>query len=170
VTTLGGLSLDAAIPVLDDDPRLIDARTPTAHAHNEYAAANHAHAGGSRFPQSITFGGYLVLTNVGAAYDAIAPARGLGMTEVDFTGCTRLDFTVRVNKVGTGTQSWQLWSETDSAQLAVIDDAAAAGDNKVLTVAVTSNLPTGVKRVRVRAKSTTAADDPVFYGSCLRLS
>lgn len=112
----------------------------------------------------------MVLTNVGAAYDTIAPAKGLGFAEVDFTGVTRVDFTVNVNKVGTGTQSWQLWNVTDGAQLAVIDDAAAAGDNKVLTVGVTSNLPTGVKRIRVRAKSTIAADDPVLYGAALRLT
>jgi hypothetical protein len=207
VTTLSALPPDEAVPVLDDDPRLADARTPTVHAHNEYAASGHAHAndharqhsvtsasdhtfpggttnflradgqfaappggGGSRFPQSLALGGYVVLTNVGAAYDTIAAAKGLGFAEVDFTGCTRLDFTVRCNKVGTGTQSWQLWDESAGAQLAVIDDAAAAGDNKVLTVAVTSNLPTGVKHIRVRAKSTVAADDPVWYGGALRLS
>jgi hypothetical protein len=123
-----------------------------------------------RLPQTIAFGAYNVLTNVGASYDAIAQSRGLGVAEVDFTGVASITFGVRVNKVGTGTQSWQLWNETDSSQVAVITDSAAAGDNKNLTVVVNSGLPTGVKRCRVRAQSSTAADDPVFYGAWVKLS
>jgi hypothetical protein len=73
--------------------------------------------------------------------------------------------TVHVNKAGTGTQSWQLWNETDGTQVAVIDDAAAVGDNKILTTTAGVNL-SGLKKIRVRAKSTTAADDPVYYGAC----
>jgi hypothetical protein len=126
--------------------------------------------GGAAKPLTVCFGGYVVLTNVGAAYDTIAQARGLGTAEIDFTGCTRIDFGVRVNKVGTGTQNWQLWNETDSAQLVLIQDAAAAGDNKNLTNFITSGLPTGVKRVRVRALSSVAADDPVYYSGWVRVT
>lgn len=119
-------------------------------------------------PQGISLGAFQTLTNVGAAYDTVANAKGLGIALVDFTGCSGIRFDVFVNKVGSGTQSWQLWNDTDGSQIAVIDDAGATGD-KVLTMQTAAGLPTGVKRVRVRAKSTTAADDPVFYGAALGL-
>jgi hypothetical protein len=109
------------------------------------------------------------LANIGAAYDAIAASKGLGFAEVDFTGVTSLIFRVRYNKVGTGTISFQLWNDTDGTEIAVINDAAAAGDNKALSITVSTGLPTGVKLVRVRCKSTVATDDPVFYGSSIRL-
>mgnify|MGYP001586914319 CR=1 FL=1 len=108
----------------------------------------------------------ITLTNVGSSYDAIAASRGLGIQDIDFTGVTQVIFRVRVNKVGSGTQSWQLWNETDGAEIARIDDAAAAGDNKSLVTTVNVAL-TGIKTVRVRAKSTISADDPVFYGASL---
>jgi hypothetical protein len=114
---------------------------------------------------SVSLGGLVTLTNVGAAYDATAGSKGLGFAVVDFTNVTAVDFTVHVNKAGTGTQSWQLWNETDGTQVAVIDDAAAVGDNKILTTTAGVNL-SGLKKIRVRAKSTTAADDPVYYGAC----
>lgn len=106
----------------------------------------------------------VTLTNVGSAYDSIAASKGLGMQRVDFTGATQVIFDVLVNKVGTGTQSWQLWNSTDATQIGVIDDAAAAADNRFLTATFNVNL-SGAKIVRVRAKSTVAADDPVFYGA-----
>jgi hypothetical protein len=124
---------------------------------------------GSRLPQSIGFGGYVVVTNVGAAYDAVAPSQGLGLVAVDFTGVTSLFFLVRVNKVGTGTQSWQLWNETDAAEIAVLTDAGATGA-KLLQTTVAAGLPSGVKLLRVRAKSTTATDDPIYFGATVVLS
>jgi microcystin-dependent protein len=40
-----------AIPIVEGDPRLDDARPPRAHTHDAlYAALNHAHAGGSTVP------------------------------------------------------------------------------------------------------------------------
>lgn len=106
----------------------------------------------------------ITLTNVGSSYDAIAASRGLGIQDIDFTGIGQVIFRVRVNKVGTGTQSWQLWNDTDGAEIARIDDSAAAGDNKSLVTTVNVSL-TGVKTCRVRAKSTLSTDDPVFYGA-----
>lgn len=110
----------------------------------------------------------VTLTNVGATYDAIAASKGLGFALIDFSGVSSVVFTVRYNKIGTGTLSWQLWNETDSMQIGVIDDAAAAGDNKRLQATVSVAL-TGVKEVRVRCKSTVATDDPIFYGSNVRV-
>lgn len=126
-------------------------------------------AGGSTKPIAVSMGGYNVVTNVGASYDAVNPSRGLGWAEIDFTGCTRIDVGVSVNKIGTGTQDWQLWNETNAAELLVLSDAGAAG-NKVLTGNLTLGLPTGVKRVRWRAKSSVATDDPVWYGGWIRVS
>jgi hypothetical protein len=107
------------------------------------------------------------LTNVGSAYDAIPASKGLGMAIFDFTGVTSLTLAVWVNKIGTGTQSWQVWNHTDSAQIGVIDDAGAAGD-KLLQQTFAVAL-TGTKVVRVRAKSTVAADDPILYSAAFRL-
>lgn len=124
---------------------------------------------GTKSPVCVSLGGYLVLTNIGSSYDAIALSKGLGIASIDFTGCTRIDLAVNVNKVGTGTQSWQVWNVTDGAELMVVDDTGAAGD-KLLTANKTTNLPTGVKTVRIRGKSSTAADDPVYYGATIRVS
>jgi hypothetical protein len=107
------------------------------------------------------------LTNVGASYDAITASKDLGIALFDFTGASQVTFTVYANKIGTGTQSWQLWSVTDAAEITVIADAGASGD-KVLTTTVAVAL-TGVKVVRVRAKSTLATDDPWFYGAAVML-
>lgn len=117
----------------------------------------------------LSLGGYLVLTNVGATYDAIAPSRGLGMALVDFLGVDSIDFRVSVNKVGTGTQSWQLWNVTDGTEIGVIDDAGASTEKVLQTTISGASIPSGTKLVRVRAKSTTAADDPVYYGATLLL-
>jgi hypothetical protein len=118
---------------------------------------------------ALSLGGYVVLTNVGASYDAVNPSRGLGFVELSMTGIASIVFTVQVNKIGTGTQSWQLWNETDGTQVGVIADAGAAG-NKTLTTTINGLALTGVKRLRVRALSTTSTDDPVYYGASLRFS
>lgn len=119
-------------------------------------------------PEAYPMGGFVTLTNVGTAYDSTAAAKGLGFTAVDATGITQLVCRVRYNKVGSGTLSWQLWNETDGQELGVIDDAVV-GDNKQNDITVIPAQPVtgGVKLLRVRVKSTTGADDPVYYGSCL---
>jgi hypothetical protein len=108
----------------------------------------------------------ITLTNVGSTYDTTTcpQSKGLGIQDIDFTGVTSIVFRVHYNKIGTGTLSWQLWNDTDSAELARIDDAAAAADNKKGSVTAAVAL-SGEKTVRVRCKSTQAADDPVFYGA-----
>jgi hypothetical protein len=104
----------------------------------------------------------VTLTNIGTAYDGTPASKGLGAGDFDLTGATSILFRVRVNKIGTGTQSWQLWNDTDASEIGVINDAAAAGDSKNLSVSIPISL-TGIKTLRVRGKSTVAADDPVFY-------
>jgi len=116
----------------------------------------------------VSLGGFITLTNVGASYDATNPSFGLGSALIDFTGITQVDFSVGVSKIGTGTQSWQLWNATDGTEICVIDDAGVTG-NKVLNAATANVSLTGVKLVRVRCKSTVALDDPLYYGAGLLL-
>jgi hypothetical protein len=120
-------------------------------------------------PVTLPLGATVTLTNVGTSFDATTAAKGLGFARADFTNVTNIEFTVRWNKVGTGTLSWQLWNDTDGAQLAIITDAAAAGDNKSSTVNAAVSL-SGIKQMRVRASSTVGADDPIFYGACVVLT
>jgi hypothetical protein len=121
--------------------------------------------------ESLALGAFVTLTNVGAAYDAITASRGLGFVGLQTAGIMELTFAVKVSKVGTGTQSWQLWNETDTAQVGVIDDAGVAGDKTLSTIITPSPAPmvAGFKVLRVRAKSTVAADDPLYYGAAIRL-
>src|SRR3990167_8087810 len=103
--------------------------------------------------RTISFGAYGVVTNVGTAYDTVAISKGLGMALVDFSNINTIYFRVFVNKVGSGTQSWQLYNVTDAVQIGVIDDAGTTGD-KVLSATITTGIPMGEKLIRVRAKST----------------
>jgi len=106
--------------------------------------------------------GSQTLTNVGAAYDTVRIINGF--CEMIMDGVDTAVFTLLVTKVGTGTQDWQLWNDTDGTQLTVVSDAGAAA-RRFLTVTATSLALTGTKRFRVRAKSGTAADDPVLEGA-----
>ena len=117
--------------------------------------------------RTYSFGGYVAVTNVGTAYDAVNQSNGLGIALIDFSNINTLYWQVYVNKIGTGTQSWQLYNVTDAAEIAVLDDAGAAG-NKLLTATITTGIPTGEKLIRIRAKSTVNTDDPVYYGGTIR--
>lgn len=107
----------------------------------------------------------VALTNVGASYDAIDASQGLGIGLINFTGIAQILFEVRVKKIGTGAQRWQLWNETDAAEIGVIIDSGAA-TVKTLGATFPVNL-SGVKRIRVRALSSVAADDPIFFGAAV---
>lgn len=120
--------------------------------------------------EAISLGGFVALTNIGTAYDGTDAARGLGLALVQTAGITQVIFGVRVNKVGNGTQSWQLYNETDAAEISVIDDVGAPGiKNLSMTRDFAAPLGAGVKMIRVRAKSTTAQDDPVFLGAAVSI-
>ena len=110
----------------------------------------------------------VTLTNVGTIYDAIAASQGLGLGYYDYTGKTQAMFLVKVQKIGTGTQSWQLWNETDAVEVGVINDAAAAGSPKNLAATFSIN-GTGIKVLRIRAKSTVTGDDPIFLRGAVYL-
>jgi hypothetical protein len=110
--------------------------------------------------ECITFGGRITLTNIGTTFLT------LGAALVQTAGITEVIFGVRVQKIGNGTQSWRLFNDTDVSQIAIIDDTAAAGSEKNLstTVSFSPALGAGIKTILVQAKSTTAADDPVYFG------
>ena len=120
--------------------------------------------------ESIALGAFVTLSNIGASYDATNASQGLGVAIVQTVGITQIIFGVRVNKIGAGTQSWQLWNDTDAAQIAVIDDAGGTG---VKTLSTTVNfdpaLAAGLKTIRVRGKSTTATDDPLYLGATVNI-
>lgn len=114
---------------------------------------------------SLPLGGVVTLTNVGSVPTVIGVARA------DFTNVTSVELTVRVNKIGTGTQSWQLWNETDGVQVAVIADAAGAGEKTLTTtVNIAAQNWSGMKLLFLRASSTVGADDPIYRGGCACLS
>ena len=120
--------------------------------------------------EAISLGSFVTLTNIGTAYDGTDAGRGLGVALIQTAGITQVIFGVRVNKVGTGTQSWQLFNDTDGTEVAVIDDAGVAGVKTLsTTVNFSAPLAAGIKTIRVRAKSTTAADDPIFLGAALSI-
>lgn len=118
--------------------------------------------------ESYAVGGFVTLTNVGATFDALAAARGLGWLRIQTAGITAVEFRVRHNKVGTGTIHYQLWNETDGAEITAVSDAGAAGERELSVVHnFPSPLGAGVKSIRVRARSTVSTDDPVYYGTSL---
>ena len=118
--------------------------------------------------ETVCLSAQVTLTNIGTTYDAIPQSQGLPFTRLQVNGITGIEFTVRVNKIGGGTQSWQLWNDTDNSEVVVIDDPGAAGIKTIsITYAPATALPAGYKTLRVRAKSTTAADDPIFLGATL---
>jgi len=117
---------------------------------------------------SICLGNFVALTNVGNAYDSTQQSRGLPMVEMQMAGITGLKLTIRVEKVGSGTQSWQWWNETDGAEITVIDDSGPTGVKQLsVTRTFSPALAPGYKVARLRCKSTTAADDPIYLSGTM---
>ena len=120
--------------------------------------------------ESISIGsGPITLTNVGTAYDGIAASQGLGSVIIQTAGITRAVFGARFNRNGSGgTISWQFFNETDGNEVAVINDTTGANAKNVsVAVDFPSPLGAGVKVCRIRCKSTTPGDDPIFLGGAL---
>lgn len=109
--------------------------------------------------ECVSIGGRITLTNIGTTY------QNLGVALVQTAGITQVIFGVVVNKVGTGTQSWRLFNDTDGLEVALIDDAGAAGQKTLsTTVNFSPALGAGMKTILLQGKSTVGADDPVFQG------
>src|SRR5512132_3705236 len=85
--------------------------------------------------ECVTFGGRFLLTNVGTAYIPLAIAR------IECAGITAFQMDVGCNRNGSaGTVSWQLFDETSTAEVTVIDDTTGAGD-KILSTTKTFGAP-----------------------------
>ena len=121
-------------------------------------------------------GGRVTLTNVGAAYDNNIDSQSLPFFYIQKAGITRLDIELRVRKIGTGTQDWQLWNDTDGTAAigpgalttGSLSDAGGAAD-RTLNASRTfgSPLAPGVVKLRMRCQSSVAADDPLYLGGAL---
>lgn len=116
----------------------------------------------------VALGATVTLTNVGASYDAVNVSRGLGRFTFDFTGITEIRVDVSTIHVGTGSLTWQLWNETDAAEVGTIADANNTGWH-TRSATFTTNLPTGIKTLRLRVLSSVAADDPIYGGAAILL-
>lgn len=114
-------------------------------------------------PESLAIGGRFAFTNIGTAYQA------LGMATIESGGITAVEFAVACNRNGAaGTVSWQLFDITNTTELTVINDTSGAGEKVVATSSTFgSPLAKGLRRISVRCKSTTVADDPIFLGASL---
>lgn len=116
-------------------------------------------------PDQISIGSFVTLTAVGAAFDTTLASRGLGMAYIQTAGISRIEIAIQVTKAGTGTQSWQLWNETDASEIIIANDAGAAGDRQFTgSKDFLPPLTAAMKVIRVRAKSTVAGDGPTFRG------
>jgi hypothetical protein len=114
-----------------------------------------------------SLGGFAVLTNVGTAYDATDASRGLGRVTADWKAYSMLFLDISTKHIGTGTLTWQLWNETDSVEVGTVTDARDTAWH-TRTATFTENIPTGIKTLRLRVRSTVATDDPAYAGATLR--
>ena len=122
--------------------------------------------------------GRVTLTNVGAAYDTNTDSQSLPFVWIQCAGITRVDLEVRVRKVGTGTQDWQLWDDTNAVAAigpgalttGSLSDAGAAAD-RTLTASRIFGAPLspGVRKMRLRTRSSVATDDPTFLNAAMLL-
>jgi hypothetical protein len=110
-----------------------------------------------------------VKTDIGTAFvDVYAAAGEAGLpVKVDFAGKTRYAAKIQWNKIGAGTQNVRA-VDADNVANVLFDVVVVDGENDV-ALATLPAFATGVKRIKLQAKSTTATDDPIFRGCCLLL-
>lgn len=116
----------------------------------------------------ISVGAAITKTNIGTAYVNISPRLNGERVLIDFTGCTEYRLIARANLVGTGPIGMRVIRDSDNAVLHENTNLGATGERELDTN--WQPLPVqaaGLIFVRVQAKSTTAADDPVFGGITL---
>jgi len=108
-------------------------------------------------------------TNIGTSYvDVYTPTNGSGLElDIDFTGKTQVKGVICWNKVGAGTQTLRaVDAATPSNVLFEID--VVSGRN-VDALQALPGWATGVKQIKLQAKSTTSTDDPVFESCAIYL-
>lgn len=103
-----------------------------------------------------------VKTNIGAAFvDIYTETNSQGKAlRVDFTGKTQYAAGVWWDKIGTGTQNVRC-VDVDNVANVLFDIVVVSGRNTTGPTAL-PGFATGIKYLKLQAKSTTAADDPVF--------
>jgi hypothetical protein len=121
--------------------------------------------------EGYAIGSFNTLTNIGTTFDAIPATKGLGILAVQTNGITQADWRGFYQRTGSGTITWDLFNQTDTTSLVQANDDGVAGTDKSITVTFTPAQPlgAGIKLIRPRVKSTTAADDITFYGGSIRI-
>lgn len=128
--------------------------------------------------ESYALCGRVTLTNVGAAYDTTLDSQALPFIYIQRAGVIRIDMEVRVRKVGTGTQDWQLFDETNGVEAvgpatitsgSLSDNGAAADRTLNGSRVFASPLSPQVVKLRLRSRSSTALDDPIFLNAAILL-
>jgi hypothetical protein len=102
-------------------------------------------------------------TNIGTAWVNVLPGANGERSLVDFTGATHYRLIASANLVGTGPFGLRVVRDSDSAVLYENANIAVTGERELDTDwQVLPAEASGLALVRVQAKSTVAADDPVF--------
>lgn len=116
----------------------------------------------AQWSQSIT------KTNIGTAMaDVYNQTNAAGKKLlIDTNAKTDCRLSVNWNKVGTGTQTVEVVDDANNVLLSI---TVVSGFNDSTSVAIPAAFQNVVTAVRLRAKSTTGADDPVFEGAALYL-
>lgn len=108
-------------------------------------------------------GAAVTKTNIGTAYVNVCPGANGERSLVDFTGGSEFRLIATVNFVGTGPFGIRIVRDADDAVLYEAGNIAQTGERELDTN--WQQLPvaaSGLSLVRVQAKSTVGADDPVF--------
>jgi hypothetical protein len=102
-------------------------------------------------------------TNIGTSYVNVPIGANGERTLVDFTGCTQYRAILHANLVGTGPWQVRIIRDSDSAVLYESPSITQSGERELDTDWQT--LPaeaSGLMYVRLQAKSSVGADDPIF--------
>lgn len=103
-------------------------------------------------------------TNIGTAYVNVPPGANGERVLIDFTGCTQYRLRLWANFAGTGPWQVRIVRDSDNAVLYESPSLTQSGERELDSG--WQNLPaaaSGAIEVRLQAKSTTAADDPIFH-------
>lgn len=130
-----------------------------------------AAAGGGTAKESLVaqWSQSIIKTNIGTAFVDIynqTNAEGKSIS-IDTNGKTEVKLSVNWNKIGAGTQTVQVIDVVGSAVLISIN--VVSGYQETALTTIPAGLANSVKRYKLQAKSTTAADDPVFEGAGIYL-
>lgn len=107
-------------------------------------------------------------TNIGTAYVNIPIGANGERSLVEFTGCSEFRIVANVNVVGTGNLQMRVVRDSDSAVLFESGNITGAGEKELDTD--WQALPaaaSGLALVRLQAKSSVGADDPLFRRAIL---